>query len=388
MWSLQEISAAFLLAFFLLPAAADKNKAEIDVHLQRARAAISRHDLKTATDEYNEVLRFDPGNVEIMAARGIALYALGQPSDAAKSLRAAVSADPKRGEAEAFLGLSLADLGDCRQALPLLKKQFELQLDIKVHRLLGLSLLGCSAAYETSDGAIEIARRLKRDYPDDPDVLYNVAELYSALSKQSVNELLNKHPDSFRIHQLAGEALEAQNNDAQALVEYRKALELNGRAPHLHYRIGTILLRRKEEGSEAQARQEFMQELAENPGDAASEYQIGEILRRQNLLDPALEHFTKAIELDPLFVEAHVGLAQIEIAKRQFEQATAHLETATRLAPENPSTHYSLMLAYRESGRIEEAKREMATVEDLNAKKQNDFNRSLHTLLTGHRDQP
>ena len=47
-----------------------------------------------------------------------------------------------------------------------------------------------------------------------------------------------------------------------------------------------------------------------------------------------------------------------------------------------------VLLAYRELGNVQQAEREMATVQDLNAKKQSEFNLSLHALLTGERKQP
>jgi tetratricopeptide (TPR) repeat protein len=283
--------------------------------------------------------------------------------------------------------LSLADLGQCNEALPLLRRRFTEQFDSKMRRLLGISLLGCLATSSNPDEAVDVARQLKRTYPDDPDVLYHLAELYSGLSRDSVSDLVKKHPESFRVHELAGEALESQNNDAQALIEYRKAAELNPRAPHLHYRIANILLHQKSEASDMEALEQFRQEIAVNPGDAPSEYQIAEILRRQNQLDAASKHFTRALELDPVFVEAHLGLAKLDLSRNEVDRAMQHLRTAVQLAPDDPTPHYSLMLAYRELGRTEDAKREMLTVENLNAKKRSEFNTSLHTLLTGERNQ-
>ena len=362
-------------------------KAEIEAHLQKARDAVARHDLRAANDEYREVLKLDPENIAISTACGITLYALGEPAQAIKPLKYALAADPMQEDAETFLGLSLAELGQCREALPLLQKRFAQQLDPKIRRLMGLSLLGCSVSSSNSDGAVDVARQLKRLYPDDPDVLYHVAELYSALSKETVNDLFRKHPDSFRVHELAGEALEVQSNDRQALIEYRKAVELNPKAPHLHYRIATLLLHEKKEGSDAEALEQFKQEIIVNPGDAPSEYQMAEILRRQNQLDAASAHFTRALELDPVFVEARLGLAKVYLSRHQANEAIQQLKTAIQLTPENPASHYSLMLAYRELGRMEDAKREMAIVGDLNAKQRTEFNLSLHTLLTGQRDQ-
>jgi tetratricopeptide (TPR) repeat protein len=366
---------------------AQGDTATIQSHLQKARNAIAHHDLRTASDEYREILKLDPGNAEISAARGISLYALGESVEATRCLKAALAADPRRSDAETFLGLSLADSAECHQALPLLEKSFQKQLEARVRRLVGLSLLGCSASSPDSDRAIDVARQLTRGFPDDPDVLYETAELYSQLSKQAVNELLKKHPDSYRIHELAGEALEAQNNNSQALLEYRKALELTPKAPHLHYRIGSILLGERKDASETQALEHFKQEILVNPGDAPSEYQIAEILRKRNQFDSACAHFTRALELNPQLMEAHIGLAKISMSRRQFTDAVKHLQASAQLAPEDPAPHYSLMVAYREMGRVDEAKQEMATVEELNAKKRSDFDNTLRTLLTGQRDR-
>src|SRR5436305_9543231 len=377
-----------VMACDLHPGFSQVNKDEINAHIQRAREAIARHELKAADDEYANVLKLDPGNAEISAARGITLYALGRPAESISFLKSALSADPTLADAEAFLALSLADLTQCKEALPILKRKFTAQRDPKLRRLLGLSLLGCSSTASNTDDAIDVARELKHLYPDDPDVLYHVAELYSALSKDTVNDLFKKHPDSFRVHELAGEALEAQNSTAQALIEYRKALELNARAPHLHYRIGMILLLEKKHNQDDQALDEFKEEITVNSGDAASEYQIGEILRTRNQLESASQHFTRALELDPVFVEAHLGLAKVNLSRHEVTAAIQHLQAAVQLAPEDPRPHYSLMLAYRQLGNVQQAEREMATVQDLNAKKQSEFNLSLHALLTGERKQP
>lgn len=366
---------------------AQPEKDDLQGHVQKAREALAHHDLRQASEEYGEALKLDPGNVEFNAARGIALYALGEASAAIAPLKAALASDPTRTDAETFLGLSLADLGRCTEGLPLLRRRFDEQIDLKLRRLAGLALLGCTVGSTDPEDGIDIARQLKKSYPDDPDVLYQVAELYSQLSRISANDLLKKHPDSFRVHELAGEALESQNDDSQAIIEYRKAIELNPKAPHLHYRIATILLREKKATSDTEALQEFKEEIRVNPADAPSEYQIAEILRKKDQLDDADVHFRRALDLDPVFVEGHMGLAKLELSRHHAEAAIQHLKTAVQLAPEDPAPHYSLMLAYRELGRMDEATREMATVQGLTAKKQSEFDSTLRTLLTGQRAQ-
>ena len=362
---------------------AQDNQAKVQTHLQSARAALARHDLNAANSEYAEILKLDPANTQILVARGVVLYALGQPVEAIIPLRSALALDPASQQAEVFLALSLADSGNCQQALPILEKRFNDALELKTRRLVGISLLGCSGI-RNPDVAVETARHLQRWFPDDADVLYQVAELYSELSREAVNNLLKKHPESFRVHELAGEAWEAQGNDALALTEFRRALEFNARAPHLHYRIAMILLREKTDASTKQALEEFKLELLVDPADAASEYQIAEIWRKQNALDDASAHFSKAIQIDPDMVQAYIGLAKVKASRRDWKGAIQQLQSAVSLAPGDSKPHYALMLAYKESGRAEEAKRELAIVQNLNAKEQHESDGMLRTLLTGH----
>jgi tetratricopeptide (TPR) repeat protein len=378
-------SALLVSSFYAF--AADVGQSEVAIHTQKAQQALARHELKLATEEYEKVLRLDPKNAQISAALGIARYALGEPAKAIDPLKAALALDPSQTSAEAFLALSLAELARCGEAVPLLQKHFTEQADSKVRRIVGLSLLGCIATSANPENALDTARLLKRWYPSDEDVLYQTAELYSQLSRQTVNALLEAHPESYRVHQLAGEAFESQNNDNQALIEYRKALELNPKAPHMHYRIGEILLRTKENPTaENDALQQFEKEIDVNPGDAPSEYQIAEIQRRRNQLEVAQSHFERALQLNPAFVEAHIGLAKVFTAQRNFDRATPQAIEAVRLSPDDPGTHYALMVIYRETGRAEDAQKELSTVENLNAQKKNDFRTKLQVLLTGQRD--
>src|SRR5262245_53860578 len=91
-------------------ALAQSQSAAIEQHYQRARDALAAHDLQRASQEYAEILKLDPQNAEILTAQGMTLYGLGRPSEAATTLKAALSSSPGQTRAELFLGLSQADL--------------------------------------------------------------------------------------------------------------------------------------------------------------------------------------------------------------------------------------------------------------------------------------
>lgn len=361
---------------------AQANSTSFQACLQRAQDALATHNLDAASHAYAEALTYDPRSVEAHTGLGIALYGMGKPKEAAAELHASLQLDPSQKTAQLFLALSDAGLGQCGEAIPQLNGYLHGTTEPKLRRVVGLNLMICYENGSDLNRARDVAQALNESFPDDAEILFHLAEVYSRLLDTTVNELLKKHPDSYRFHQIAGETLEAENNAKQAVKEYRRALEINPRAISLHYRIGKLLLT-SIGGSEgdAQALVEFRKELETNPADSASEYQIGEILLRDHRTDESRESYQRALELSPDFTDAHIGLAKVELNDHQPTMAVKELERAIQLEPTNPSAHYALMLAYRDLGEKEQATSEMEVFRNLKSKEDTDFRSKLQALL-------
>ncbi len=246
-----------------------------------------------------------------------------------------------------------------------------------------MSALECEVSSAHLDSALSIAQQLKALYPDDPDVLYKRAELYTRLWNEAAGDLMQKHPESYRVHELAGEVYEAQGKSEQAMREYALALKENDRVAGLHYRIGQLLLQQGHADSEQKALAEFQQELAIDPESASAEYAAGEAFRRRQDFQQASPHLVRAIELDANLAEAHIALAQVLLAEHDVDKSRQEAEIAVREQPENAKAHYTLMLAYRGEGKAEEASRELALFQHLQQEQRKNFNNKLNTLLTG-----
>lgn len=384
-------SAVFLLSAIVclasLAFAQDRSK-EIDAVMARARQDLARHGLRQAVQEYARILKLDPQNAEIYTADGVALYGLGRAADASKALGMALSIDPNQSTAEVFLGLSRFALGQCKQAVPLLQRHFNAQTAPHLRRIVGISLLGCYRTTEQFDKALHLAAALNKAYPADADVLYNTAELYTQLWDVTASELLKDHPESYRVHQLAGEVLEAQGNYDHAIKEYLLALKENQAIPGLRYRIGKMILNQGGPGADSRAMEYFQQELQANPGDPASEYSIAEILRQERRYSDAEQHYRRALKADPGFVEAHIGLGQTLLQQHQLAPAQHELERAVQLRPGDSTAHYDLMVIDRDLGETSAAIKEMAIFQKLRVKKQQDFRSRLQALLTGKHSGP
>jgi tetratricopeptide (TPR) repeat protein len=355
--------------------------AELSRHRQNVQQALRANDRETAEREYRAILALDSGNSEAWTGLGILLYGEGKAADSQTALRKALGIVPYAKHAELFLGLTEADLRHCSQATPILSKYFQSEPAGNLQRLTGLALLNCASSAADSSNAVQTAAKLKQLYPGDPDVLYESAELYTRLWNDSAGELLAKHPDSYRVHQLAAEVYEAQNNYEQAIREYSLALQANPKLPQMHFRIGQLYLRQGFADADEKAMEQFRLEKSIDPESAVSDLAMAEIERRQHRLDEAKPLYEEAARLDPALVEAQVGLAQTLLAQHQTDSAIAELNAAVAKHPQDAQAHYVLMLAYREQGKITEASAEMTAFKQLQASNDRSFQNKLNALL-------
>ena len=69
---------------------------------------------------------------------------------------------------------------------------------------------------------------------------------------------------------------------------------------------------------------------------------LGNALEAQGRLDEAIEHYRRALELDPAFAEAHNNLAVAYAKRGDLDRALAAMREALRLKPEFPEAQQNL----------------------------------------------
>src|SRR6267378_8634260 len=263
---------------------------------------------------------------------------------------------------EAQRALSLAESGHCTQALPLLKKAIRQVTDKDLRKRVGLDGVHCAMTHDVPYEALDFLAVLSRDFPRDPEVLYAATHAYSDLSMRASQDLAHEAPFSFQVHELNAEALEIQGKWDEAAAEYRRILEINPFLPGVHARLGRALISRPEPSPEVieQAKKQFEEELEIDPKNASAEYVLGELAKGANDLSAAIHHYSRATKLDTTFAEAYLGLGTVLVTTKRFAEAIPPLESYEKLAPDSPSGHFQLALAYTGVGRKEDANREAA----------------------------
>jgi tetratricopeptide (TPR) repeat protein len=291
----------------------------------------------------------------------VAPVSLAQASQKAATPHVATSAER---------GVTLAQSGHCKEALPLLKQATTQAMDKDLKRGVGFAGVRCAMFADQPDAAEDFLRFLNREFPKDPEVLYLSVHTYSDLSSRAAAELATTAPKSPQGLELNAEAYEAQGKWDEAAKEYRLILEQNPRMAGIHFRIGRLLLSKPNPSPTAaeEAKKEMQQELEIDPSNAGAEYVLGALAQQNQQWDDAIAHFSRAAKLDPTFGDAFVGLGASLGSAKRYSEAIPPLENAVKLEPENPAPHYLLAIAYSRTGRKEDGDKQFAIQRKLTQK--------------------
>ena len=282
--------------------------------------------------------------------------------------------------ARTFLALTQAATSRCTQAEPDLESALRTASG-DLLKLTALALAQCRIAETRFDEAAGVIAKIRAAYPGDADVLYLAARLEMRQWNDTIYQLYRQAPGSFRVNQISAEVLETQGRFGEAVAEYRKALDKSPRTVGLHYRLGRALLMTSHEaGALELALKEFQAELSLNAHDAVAEYQVAQIFQAQGKASQAAAGFERAIALDSNFAEPLIALGKLRMEQKNDLEAISLLLRAVSVAPGSESARYNLMMAYRNAGKMEEARREKAELDKLQKTPEGEFTDFLKKL--------
>lgn len=133
-------------------------------------------------------------------------------------------------------------------------------------------------------------------------------------------------------HDNLGLTLELQGRTAEALAEYRAALDINPSHYQLHFAIGNML---EELGKPAEALAEYRQCLERDPKTPALHNAAGRALVALGNPNEAFMEFAEAAQFDPHFAAPHVERAKILLSQAHDVEAVKALWAAAQAEPYN-----------------------------------------------------
>src|SRR3989454_4965641 len=332
-------------------AAPQGNQAEVLSISKRAQEEMAAKNWAAAVKSLEKLADLAPDVSEVQGNLGVAYYSDNRVSEAAKAFERALQLNPKMTRAETMLGLCYAELGENRQAVTILAAAFRRPADSQMGRLIGLDLQRAYAGSEQYDKAIAVADELLKRYPDDPEILFQSSRLHADRAYELMTQLMQAAPSSVWLHYATAEVHASLQRYDLAIVEYRNVLEMEPRMPGIHSRLGRAILQgSKDTNAVEQALHEFELELNISPDNSDAEYEIGEIYRQRGKFEPALAHFSKAVQHHPDFTQARIGLASTLISQGRSREALGQLLEAVSVQPQNEVSPYLLGSGVKEAG--------------------------------------
>ncbi|MBN2318733.1 MAG: protein kinase [Acidobacteria bacterium] len=152
----------------------------------------------------------------------------------------------------------------------------------------------------------------------------------------------------------------------EAELEFHHALELNPKSEGAWVLYDYYCLVPLGRLDEAVAASEKAAEL--DPLSPFLQWRLGYRYYLARQWDRAIKQCCNALELDPTYIFAHCHLGLSHLQKGEHDEAIRTIETAVQLAGRGPFLLGALGAIYAKAGRIEEARKILMELEDLNQK--------------------
>jgi tetratricopeptide (TPR) repeat protein len=342
----------------------------MQAHERQAQEFLRANKPDLAIGEFKAILALDPTNVTALGDLGTLLYFQGNYGEAVRDLRAVVKSQPSLWKTVMLLGMCEKRLGDEAAASADLERAFAKLTDEKLRVQAGMELTEIYYASRDLDKAADVLSVLRKLKPDDAGILYTAHRIYSEQADEAALGVALLAPKSAWMHQLIAEEMMTQGNNEAAITHYRQALQLDNRIPGLHFELGEVLSTASSPGDKERAEKEYEEALAQNPFDEKSECRLGKIALARGDLKSASAHYTRALELQSGDPEANLGSGRVLMAMNQPQKAQPLLEKAVQLDPSDSVAHYHLGTLYRQMGRTDDARRELAEFQRLKQMKE------------------
>jgi predicted Zn-dependent protease len=264
---------------------------------------------------------------------GLADYAKSDLGAAKTAFAAALTEDPKDVESSQMLGLTLFRLGRPADAIPLLE----------------------AAAKQSALGKADPNYILALCYMD----LRRYDDTRHAFAAQ-----YSFDPESASAYLLTSRMLLRREYLPIAQSYAEKALTLNPALPLAHELLGEIALA----GNHLDvAIAELEKEKTLNPLEGSVYDRLGDAYSRAAKYDDAQRNLQRAVLLEPNATGPYILLGKTMLKKNDPVAALTYLDHANQLDPANFMTHSLLGQAYRAMGRSEDATRETAIAQKIQA---------------------
>lgn len=342
-----------------------KTQANFDHLKAQADEAREAGRLEDAIELYRKAVAAKPNWVEGWWYLATLLYDRDRYAEAVPAFKRVTVLQPQAGAPFVMLGLCEFKVGSYDGALGHLHKGQQMgvgenqDLSISMRYHLGMLLL-LKGDYETAQNLFS-ALSYENLNREDLIIAHGLAVLRLPMIPSQVTpdyrdrEMIRRA--GFAEHQ------SAQKNQADARQEYERLAADYPKAPGVQYAYGRYMLNQR---GDEEAIAAFKKEIENSPNHALARLQIAYVSLRNKEAEAGLKFAQEAVGLHARLPLGHYLLGRILFEMGENARAVEELETARRLAPNEPKVHFTLSRAYARAGRKAEADQARETFVRLN----------------------
>ena len=359
-----------LLAFSVAVArpATAQSAQDFDRLLARAIELHNAGDVLGAIESYTAALAIFPDRADALSNLGAAYVRLGQYDDAIKQYEAALKSDPVNTSIRLNLALAYYKSARPNQAIPQLKRVVSSDPEARNAYLL---LADC---YLQTGQDKEVAALLRpRGQMFDNDLSYAyllgtaLLHMNEAVEGQKYVDRVFGAGESAEAHLLMGTAFLTRQDYPAARTELERAVKLNPKLPTVNSLYGRALFAL---GDQEAAERAFRKELELNVNDFEANLQLGNMKKAAQRFAEAETYLERATTIRPDDIAGRRLLANLRLQTGKTEDAVQLLEAIVKDNPNLVDVHVQLATAYTRLKRKDDADRERAIIDRLNAEAQ------------------
>ncbi|MCB9839175.1 MAG: tetratricopeptide repeat protein [Phycisphaeraceae bacterium] len=278
-------------------------------------------------------------------------------TEAEAELRDAISIDPYRSEWHFNLGLTLEATGRDAEA----QRSFRAAYDLDSTNDSTLLALGLNALrLDDPASAIRWFEEAERVRPECPDSYVHRIEAYARLNDHEQAEVMfymaiqMSDVDEACAYLNMAESLLDRNECDRAIWCLRTAAKADPTLQRVHARLAEA---HATLGRLDRARQLYLRELRNNPGDIETLLDLGCLLVEMNRLGEAGEKFRRVLELETDNADAHFYLGDLAERQGQRDSAIASHRLVLRLDPQHSAARRRLAGLLARRGDLLDAQR-------------------------------
>jgi tetratricopeptide (TPR) repeat protein len=320
--------------------------------LQQGTSAMRSGDTAEAIRDFREFTQRQPSSAMGYFNLGLALEQGGQPEAALAALHKAKSLEPSLRGIPLFTGITNYRLNRLQEAHDALSEATRLEPKNSVAWMwLGIVEL----AREHPELAVAALDKAAQLDPTNLDILYHRGRAHLLVAKQSYSAMFKLDPNSWRVHEVVGQADAEAFRFDNAIDEFTLAVHAAPQEPGLHEELGDAYWAAYKL---QQADDAYAEEIKIDPANTAALYKLGSLRVTRNDVSSGLPLLQQALAADPELSDAHYYLGKAEAALGKDDAAIEQFKLATvdKNAEElRIMSWYQLAMLYRRAHRSQEA---------------------------------